>query len=1056
MPNDRFMKRPPFLWFRMFLARSFLVAGSVFSVSTIAVVGQSAAAQRPGSIPLERPPIRPPSALHGWADWDRAREIFSRVQVPPASVLTAEQQLASFRVAPGFRVELVASEPMVANPIFFEFDEDGRLWALEYRGYMRDLDGRGEADRICRLVVLEDTDADGRADVSHVYLDGLVMPRSFAFVEGGVLLAEPPTLWFCQDTDNDLRCDTRTKVGTYGVAGNPQHTANGLRRGLDNWLHSADWNERHRFRDGQLIVEEVLARGQFGVSFDDLGRFYTCRENLAAIADYIPEEYLRRNANLVSLYHRSQNRERFGVQVRISRKAQEVFPIRPTPQITLGGLELRDDGTLRTYTVVAGTCVYRGHQFPDDAYGNLFVPEAGGHLVGRLALEGDVGPSARRYYPDGQELLASTDERFRPVNARTGPDGALYIADMYKGIIEHVIFMVPWLADQIRERGLESGNDRGRIWRIVATDRPIDRRSPALSNAPVTELVTTLNHPNGWHRDTAQRLLVDRRPAGAVPLLRRLVTDGAAPRGRVHALWTLEGMDALDETTVRAAVRDMHPGVRATGLRVMERLSTSSNPDAIVQAVGDLLDRDNALVPVVAQQAILTLGTAMAASGALERMQQLLEIRSDWLARAAVLTGVGNREIEFLRSRLDRRSGGQPWRQDDLALFHDLACLVALDGRPDRIESLLRTAHTPGLALDVTRSLLDGFLAMDGGPVTLARRPEILDILDASDAVGDNERAMKLRRRATWPGNTPWAEARVDLAPLTEEHAELVRQGADTYTRFCGGCHQPHGGGLEGVAPPLIRSEWVSGPPEHLARIVLHGLVGPIQVRGEEWNLYMPGFGSSGAVSDSQIAGVLTFIRRAWGNRAGPVEPDLIAHERVSTAGRTFPWTASELMGDEDSDAGIALSEPDADGQIRLRARDARLVAHQLRYHPNLDLLGPWVLEGDAALWNVTVPATGTYRVFLVYAMDDKNAGNKFVIESDVSMLRGTVASTGGFDQFVERRIGTLKLRQGINRILVRPDGAPEGELIDLRTIRLEPDSGQTGFEQGRLSAPGD
>ncbi|MDP6905652.1 MAG: hypothetical protein QF406_14535, partial [Verrucomicrobiota bacterium] len=164
---------------------------------------------RTGAVPAERPAIRPPSALNGWADWKRGEKIFENVVIPPAPPLSPEEQLATFKMAPGYRVELVAAEPMIADPVFFEFDADGRIWVLEYRGYMRDLAGTGEADPICRLMVLEDTNADGRSDKSTVYIDELVMPRSFAFVEGGVLLAEPPHLWFCQDHDGDLVCDRK-------------------------------------------------------------------------------------------------------------------------------------------------------------------------------------------------------------------------------------------------------------------------------------------------------------------------------------------------------------------------------------------------------------------------------------------------------------------------------------------------------------------------------------------------------------------------------------------------------------------------------------------------------------------------------------------------------------------------------------------------------------------------------------------------------------------------------------------------------------------------------
>ncbi|MEQ1843853.1 MAG: hypothetical protein ABL994_25900, partial [Verrucomicrobiales bacterium] len=224
-------------------------------------------------VPEGRPRARPASELTGWADWERAKTIFEKIQIPPSPPLSPADALKTFQVAPGFRLELVASEPLIANPIFFEFDPEGRIWAIEYRGYMRNLKGDGEGDPICRVVVLEDFNGDGKADRSTVFLDKLVMPRSLAFVKGGLLVAEPPHLWFCQDTNADLKCDVKTEVGTYGRPGNPQHTANGLAYGIDNWLHSADWPSRHRFANGLLVEESVLSRGQFGVSFDELGRY---------------------------------------------------------------------------------------------------------------------------------------------------------------------------------------------------------------------------------------------------------------------------------------------------------------------------------------------------------------------------------------------------------------------------------------------------------------------------------------------------------------------------------------------------------------------------------------------------------------------------------------------------------------------------------------------------------------------------------------------------------------------------------------------------------------
>lgn len=460
-----------------------------------------------GAIPKERPRARPPSQLTGWADWEKGEELLKRITVPPAPIRSADDEAKTFKLAPGYRAELVACEPMVQCPIFFEFDPDGRIWVLEYQGYMRDLAGSGEGDPICRFVVLEDTNEDGRADKQTVYLDKLVMPRSFAFVKGGILLQEPPKLWFCEDTDGDLKCDRRREVGAMGVAGNPQHTANGLRYGIDGWLHCADWPKKYRWQDGDLVEADTIHRGQFGVSFDDSGRFISCYENSALHMDLIPAEFMMRNPNLVKLYQRSGGRGGLGVNVNIAKAAQEIFPIRPTPGVTLGALELRDDGRLRTYTIVSGTCFYDGDQFPQDAYGNVFVPESGGHLIGRLKLTGGIEPAASRFYPPEQEFLASTDERFRPVNARVGPDGCLYIADMYHGIIEHIIFMVPWLTKQIKERKLDKGNDLGRIWRIVHEGKPVNRKAPMLSKAQPNELLQHVDNRNGWWRLTARRLL---------------------------------------------------------------------------------------------------------------------------------------------------------------------------------------------------------------------------------------------------------------------------------------------------------------------------------------------------------------------------------------------------------------------------------------------------------------------------------------------------------------------------------------------------------------------
>lgn len=1037
---------------------AFTTLAATVAVLLLMVPAPSANAQ---AIPPERPRARPPSELTGWADWERAAEIFSRIEVPPAPPLSPEDAFATFRVEPGFRLELVAAEPLVIHPIFFEFDPDGRIWVVEYQGYMRDLEGRGEADPLCRIVVLEDTTGDGRADRSTVFLEGLVMPRTLAFVDGGVLVSEPPHLWYCRDTDGDLRADTKVQVGTYGRAGNPQHTANGLAYGLDNWLHSANWDRRHRFKDGQLIEEPVLQRGQFGVSFDALGRFVTCRESSPAEMDLIPEEYLRQNPSLVRSFQRARQPSRFGIAVPIGRHANECFPIRPTPGITLGALELRDDGTLRTYTIVAGTGVYLGHQFPPDAYGNLFVPEAGGHLLGRLRLSDGIAPRAERHYPAGREILASTDERFRPMSVRTGPDGALYFADMYKGIIEHVIFMAPYIADQMKQRGLTLGNDMGRIYRLVATDRPIDRTPPRLSQATDESLARHLAHPNGWWRLTAQRLLVERRNPAVAPLLRRLARPDtsldpqARPESRSHALWTLDGIGHLDWPTLLDAADDPHESVRAAALRLggrlLARLPNPTPDPAADPGAARFLERlrrapDDPAEPVRLQAALSLAPRTEPGTDTL--LARLLDRHDSPLFRTAVLSGIHQREIAFLHHLL---TGEPSWHNPSerrQRFLHELAEL-ALDSRaPALLEPLLETAaHQTGALAWHARALIDGLLAAAPAdlaaarPIPLTREPRVLLALLSSGDRTERDRGWRLSELFAWPGHDAVRLARRPVEPLGPEHETLFREGQEAFAQLCAPCHQPHGAGLANVAPPLNQTEWVAGPPERLVRIVLHGLYGPLEVAGTHWNHHMPGFGEAG-LSDRTIAALLTYVRRAWDNTADPVEPDLVATVRADTADRHLPWTAAELL-DLPSDIAPAFEagiiHPHADGTLHLPARLAACFGERLAYRPALDILAPWRREHDIATWRVHVPEAADYTVFITLAADDASTGDHFLVESDAGRVRGTVQSTGGYDRFREFPVGTLPLRAGLNRILVRPDGPLRAELADVRSLRLSP-----------------
>ena len=973
-------------------------------------------------IPKDRPRVRPPSALTGWADWEKGEALLERIEVPPAPVLSAEEQMKTFKLAPGYRLELVAAEPLVHNPIFFEFDPEGRIWVVEYQGYMRDIEGSGEDDPICRVVVLEDTDADGKADKSTVFLDKLRMPRSISFVKGGILLQEPPNLWFCEDTDGDLRSDRKTRVGEMGKAGNPQHTANGLRYGIDNWLHCADWPKRYQWKSGKLVEEETIKRGQFGVTFDEEGRFMTCYENKALYGDFIPAEYMMQNTHMQRVYQRGGiGRENFGVNVDFAPDAQEVFPIRVTPAVTLGALELRENGRLRTYTIASGTCYYDGHQYPDDAQRNVFVPESGGHLLGRLKLNDGVAPQATRFYPDDQEFLASTDERFRPVNARVGPDGAIYIADMYHGIIEHVIFMVPWLTKQIEERELNNGNDLCRIWRIVTKEKQIDRKSPNLSSASTTQLVKTLGHPNGWHRITAQRLLIERDDPVAIAALQKTV-QGKDGLGQLHALWTLDGLGTIDENSLHAALKSSDYRVRAASVRLSE------GNVAMLPALIELINDEDEQVRL---QLALSLGTFNDKQADVVLGDILLK-ENHPLFRSAAVSGLMGRELEFLRDWIYRA-------KKDSTFISLLTQCVLEEAKPARLENLFELFESiPDEDAWKQESMLHAFSRIRyPEPFKLSKEPAGLTALMGTSNVTTREQAFLALNNFTWPGAKMSDRLIQNASSLTSKQKQQVLAGQKLYAMACAACHQPHGGGVPGIAPPLAGSDWVSGPPERLARVLLHGLYGPIQVNEETWNLSMPPLGS---LEDEQLAAVLSYIRRAWGNTAPFVETDMLTTVRKATANRTLPWRAEELMQVGELTKKKEAIKPTQKGELILPSSKATVFGRRLAYRSTLDVLAPWVVEDDMVEWHVDVPKLGVYSVAVLLAADQVSAGDYYIIETEGSHTRGKVPDTGGYDQFKEQPSGHITLRAGVNRILMRPDGKLNQELADVRGLRLTPE----------------
>ena len=305
-----------------------------------------------------------------------------------APVLSPSDSMKTFQLQPGYRVELVASEPMVQEPIAIDFDADGRLWVIEMLGYMQDLPATREREPIGRVSVLEDVDDDGKMDRKTVFMDGLVLPRAVKVLQHGVLIAEPPNLWFARDTNGDLRADTKVRVtDTYGrLEANVEHNANSLTWALDNWMHTSESDIMVRLKNGKFEVRKTLSRGQWGASQDDEGRIYRNSNESVLHVDLVPTPYYARNPSLV--------RTRGSYDSLRGDKGENmvVWPAHPTRGVNRGYQRdvLREDGTLAAFTSAAAPTVYRGDRLPSELRGNVFVVEPAANLISRLIIKEDA------------------------------------------------------------------------------------------------------------------------------------------------------------------------------------------------------------------------------------------------------------------------------------------------------------------------------------------------------------------------------------------------------------------------------------------------------------------------------------------------------------------------------------------------------------------------------------------------------------------------------------------------------------------------------------------
>jgi mono/diheme cytochrome c family protein/glucose/arabinose dehydrogenase len=835
----------------------------------------------------------------------------AKPEMPKSIALSPQEELKTFSLPPGFHAELVASEPLIDSPILMDFDSDGRLWVVEMPTFLPDLSGRDSKEPLDRVSVLEDTDGDGVMDKKTVFADKLSGPRALKVLEHGVLIGDPPNLWLMKDADGDLKADTKELVtDTFGNPnGGIEHNANSLFWALDNVMYSSEHVFDLKWQNGKLQSLPALSRGQWTVSQDDAGRIYRNVNDSPLFVDYTPSRYFLRNPNEV--------RTRGLYELLIEQQDSIVYPVRQNRGVNRGYRDpfFREDGSSIVIQGAGGPAIYRGDTYPKDLQNNAFFPDSPTNLVHRLIVtdDGTGRLKAKNGYTRG-EIIASSDERFRPASVYDGPDGSLYVVDMYRGVVQAGGLWTDYLTEYIKAHDLQLPVGKGRIWRIVYGNRPARRPAPpALSKATSAQLVQTLSNPKGWWRDTAQRILVERGDTSVAPTLKTLAAGAPDWRTKLHALWTLDGLDTIDVPSVRKALTDPNADVRASAVRLSERWL---DKDADLRtAVLALLDDKNWNVR---RQVAASLGAMPAAERVAPAVTVLTRDGADPIIVDAAVSSLNGVEADVLAKVMQARPAASAAPPSDAVSM--LAGAVAKSGDPTAVQ------HAIDAVVDASRpewermALLKGLdaglpalgaggrggrggrgggggggglpgLSAPGGRVvttpgrgvSLPGEPAALTALAAGSG-SLAPLAKSVAAKLDWPGRPVPV---VTAAPLTAEQQKRYDAGAEIYKNICMGCHQDDGRGKDKLGGNLVDSAFVNAPnPEATIRILLAGKEGQIGL--------MPPLGAS--LTDEQIAAALTYVRRAWGHTAAPVEPLNVMEVRSLTKGRTKPWTNEELQ----------------------------------------------------------------------------------------------------------------------------------------------------------------
>lgn len=685
---------------------------------------------------------------------------------PVIKDLTPEESLQTMYLPKGYKIQLVASEPLINEPVTVVWDGNGKMYVAQMMTYMQDIDAGNENQPWSRISVLEDTNNDGVMDKSTTFIDSLVLPRIILPLDDRLIIGETyqRNLYSYRDTNGDNIADEKVLLleDTVRDNRNLEHQDANMLWDMDNWLYVTNKSFRYRFTQNRFIRDTLPepAPGQWGLTQDETGRLFFSRAGAEVPANSFQQPISYGVLDLPKQY------EDFFL---------EPWPIVGTPDAQGGENRQREkDNTLNKFTAVAGQEIYLGDKMPP-AYGDLFIPEPVGRLIRRAKVSHIDGKVVLTNRYDSAEFLASTDPLFRPVHAATGPDGSLYVVDMYRGIIQEGQWVNEgsYLRGVVQEKGHDKFHSRGRIYRIFHEEES-PGEMPKMLGRSSEDLIGYLGHPNGWWRNTAQKLIVLKNDQSVVPDLVKVIDSDKNAIKRLHALWTVEGLNAIDKDILNKAFQDSDPRVRVAAIRISERYD-------------DMTDQLKKL----------------ATDTSIEVLQQLI-----------------------LTSR----------KQNDKTK----SFVKEIAERYPNNEIIQVTAKEN---LSPSFNVIQGF-----------------------------------REKYRFRGG---------------DAATQIVHGYQIFQELCATCHGKDAKGLPQLAPSLIGSPRVKADPDVMAKILLHGLEGPVD--GKKYN------GSMAPVSQENneyIADVISYVREEL-NGAGTVWRGRVGRVRQETKDRKGYYTLEELAREQ-------------------------------------------------------------------------------------------------------------------------------------------------------------